>query len=126
MIILPSPLYTSAREYEEARDITDYISNNYSFSHGSIFESKSAPISCLAGRTIYIYREPHVIKVCYITESEQQEKIIDLVKDYKNKNKMRSIIIKFYEKEYRRVTPVGRGEVVSSGVEGLLREVKIK
>lgn len=126
LIIMPSPYKPTTKACNEAKQLTEHVTSNYSFPRESIFDSKSAPVSWIAGRDICFFKEAHVITVCYVINSEEQEKIVDLITEYKNQNRIRSVKLKFYEKEYKRTRQVQHGEVTSSGVEGLIGEVEIK
>lgn len=126
LIIMPSPYKPTNQACNEAKQLTEYVTSNYSFPRESIFDSKSAPVSWIAGRNICFFKESHVINICYITEPEEQKKIIAIIEDYKKEKQIRDVVINFYEKEYKRIRPVEHGEVISSGVEGLLLKAKIK
>jgi hypothetical protein len=126
LIVMPSPYKPTDNACNEVKKLSGHLASNYSFPRESIFDSKSAPVSWIAGRNIYFFKEPHIMNVCYVTNSEEQEKIVDIITKYKQENKIRSITVKFFEKEYKRTRQVQNGVVTSSGVEGLLSEVKVK
>lgn len=126
LIIMPSPYKPTDQSIGEVKGLTEYITSHYSFPRKSLFDSKSAPISWVAGRNICFFKEPHVITVCYITSAKEQDKIIDLIATYKKEHRIRTVTVQFYDAEYQRIKQVEYGEVTSCGVEGFLSEREVR
>jgi hypothetical protein len=106
-----------------ASGVADFVADHFSFTQKSKQSPNRPPIyididSWLAHPTVVVYT---------ITDRQQQDKILDLVRQYKEQHGVGTIAIKFYREENwnYRTNQYGEGGC-SRGPEELLRSEKFK
>ncbi len=106
-----------------ASGIGDFVAEHFSFAEKSKQSPNRPPIylnidSWLAHPTVVVYT---------ITDRQQQDKILDLVRQYKERNGVGTVAIKFYREENWNCRTNRPGDVFCSrGAEELLRSEKFR
>jgi hypothetical protein len=118
-------------ELDEIARIETYLTEHYHFyiiPDGKTEAGSHPGTSRLGGRvggTGLLGKTPHTIIIWGITNKAYQDQIIHILKEYKKKERCRTIVIEFYRKEnfvYRK-TQYGRGG--TRGPEELIRKENI-
>jgi hypothetical protein len=97
-------LFPTDHETATARGISDYVAAHYSFSEKLKSDPKQSSFFCMAGTTQLFGPTPYYLEVYSVTNKEQQDALIKVVREYKAQKEMRTIIIRFYPEENWTVT----------------------
>ena len=119
-------------ELEEITRIQTYLTEHYHFDiipDGKTEAGSPPGTSRLGGRvggTGLLGKSPHTIIIWGITNKVNQDQVLDILQEYKRKEKSRTIVLEFYRQEnfvYRK-TQYGRGG--TRGPEELIRRERIR
>jgi hypothetical protein len=118
----------SGEDAEEAAGISYYVADHYAFTEKSKSAPGKSPVFCNAGGGGGLLGpRPHTLIVYSVTDKQQQDRILDLVRRYREQKRLRSVVVKFYRAENwtTRATSDG-GELGFRGEEELLRSEKVR
>ncbi len=111
--------FPTGRDAQESGQLCHYVIDNYPFKTYSVSSPNNIrPVFCRPAPE----GDPHTLIVYDITNENEQNKIIELVRKYINDNKIRPIVIKFFEKE----NWIGDKRGGYRGPEKLIRKIKVK
>jgi len=117
----------SGQDREEAGGVRHYVADHFPFAEKSKSMPDEPPIFCNpGGGGGLLGPRPHTLIVYSVTDKDQQDSILDLVRQYRKQKKLRPVIVKFYRAENwtTRATSDG-GELGFRGEEELLRSEKV-
>lgn len=117
----------SGPDAEEALGLRNYVAEHFAFSERSKSVPDKEPVFCNPGAGgNFLTRRPHTLIVYSITEKPQQDRILDLVRQYRKEKRLRSVVVRFYRAEnWTTQTTLDGGEVGCKGAEELLRSERL-
>jgi hypothetical protein len=104
--------------------IVKFVTDHFTFTEKSKSVPKSPPIFCNVSSMGPLH--PTII-VYTITDKQQQDQILDLIRQYKERDRLDALVIEFYREENWNCTTNAVGTIgCSRGPEELLRTEKFR
>jgi hypothetical protein len=84
---------------EEAHGIAEYVGGHFTFSERLESDPERAPVFCKPGSRGLFTPTPHTLLVYTVADRQAQERILDLIRDYRTNTGLRPVIVEFYRGE---------------------------